>query len=348
MKTIVIDGELLSEPKMDGMHRFMIQVLSRIDNMLDDKVLSSKLRLQLIYRKGKKIVGLAPKNIELVESDFSGKGYRYIGLPRYIKSINGIYCSMSNDAIRYKNSIFTIMDLIPLSPLAKFPFKSLLRMKLTYRLVSKYYKKVITISEVSRQDISTKLNIPKEHIRIVGTGWEHMNDIVADEDIFQRFPQLVQGNYFYGMGSQYPYKNFKWIIEVAKRNPDKIFCVAGKRTNIENGIDDSPENMIYTGYIEDGEHKALIKNSRAFLHPSKLEGFGIPPLEALSQGVPVIIANASCLPEIYGNTAHYIDPDNYDYDLDELLEEKVDEPDRLLKKYSWDQVAEDWLDIFLN
>ena len=348
MKTIVIDGELLSEPRMDGMHRFMIQVLSRVDSFLDDESLREKLRLQIIYRKGKNLYGLKLRNIECVESDYKGKGYRYLGLPRYVKSVNGIYCSMSNDAVTCRDSIFTIMDMIPLSPLAKYPFKSLMRMKLTYFIISKYYRKVITISEVSKSDISKNLKIPKDRIKIVGTGWEHMNDIETDDSIFDKFPKLKKGEYYYGMGSQYPYKNFKWIIEVAKKNPDKVFCVAGKKTNIENNIDESPENMIYTGYIEDGEHKSLIQNAKAFLHPSKLEGFGIPPLEALSQGVPVIIANASCLPEIYGDTAHYIDPDNFEVDLDSILGESVRSPEDLLKKYSWDQVAKDWLNIWLE
>ena len=86
-----------------------------------------------------------------------------------------------------------------------------------------------------------------------------------------------------------------------------------------------------------------MQNCRAFLHPAVFEGFGIPPLEALSQGVPIAVARASCLPELYGDTAHYFDPYDYDVDLDALLAEPVASPEKILQKYSWDKTAAFWL-----
>ena len=86
-----------------------------------------------------------------------------------------------------------------------------------------------------------------------------------------------------------------------------------------------------------------MKHCKAFLQPSKYEGFGIPPLEALSVGARICVSNASCLPEIYEDCAYYFDPDDYNVDLNVLLQGTVSPPDRLLARYSWDTAANQWL-----
>ena len=70
-----------------------------------------------------------------------------------------------------------------------------------------------------------------------------------------------------------------------------------------------------------------MQHCRAFLHPAVFEGFGIPPLEALSQGARILLSNASCLPELYGDTAAYFDPQDYQVDLDALLHSRY--PNRI-------------------
>ena len=101
--------------------------------------------------------------------------------------------------------------------------------------------------------------------------------------------------------------------------------------------------MFYPGYVSDAENAALMKHCKLFLPPAVFEGFGIPPLEALALGAPVALANATCLPELYGDTARYFDPYDYDVDLDALAAQPVAAPDEVLKKYSWDKTAEFWL-----
>ena len=76
-----------------------------------------------------------------------------------------------------------------------------------------------------------------------------------------------------------------------------------------------------------------------FVLPSLNEGFGIPPLEAMSVGAKCIIAKASCLPEIFGESAYWIDPYNTDVDLDELLSHDVASPEKVLNKYTFKRFA---------
>ena len=342
MKTIVIDGEVLGTDRMDGIHRFMIEVLSRIDELLPEK----ELKIHLIHRDSTKIKNLELKNIKDVPLSGINKAYRFITIPKYIKKVDGIYCSMSNDAVCCADSIFTIMDLIPLYPISKYPIKALARMKMTYRTMKKYGRRIVTISEESKKDIISKLGIESSAITVVGTGYEHMNDIVEVDDIQSAFEVAKKDEYYYAIGNQYPYKNFKWVREVAKRNPKSTFVVAGSKTNIEADLGKETSNLVYIGYVSDEENKSLMKNAKAFIHPSKLEGFGIPPLEALSLGTPILVARASCLPEIYGGCARYFDPDDYDVDIDLLMTQPVDDPKIVLDKYSWDNTARQWLDIF--
>ena len=136
------------------------------------------------------------------------------------------------------------------------------------------------------------------------------------------------------------HKNFKWIREVARRSPDKTFVVAGGKDLRAFGDDAEAKdthNVFYPGYVSDAENAALMKHCKLFLHPAVFEGFGIPPLEALALGAPVALANATCLPELYGDTARYFDPYDYDVDLDALAAQPVAAPDEVLKKYSWDK-----------
>jgi glycosyltransferase involved in cell wall biosynthesis len=91
-----------------------------------------------------------------------------------------------------------------------------------------------------------------------------------------------------------------------------------------------------------------MERCKAFLLPSYYEGFGLTPLEALSCGAKIIVANAASLPEIYGKCAHYIDPYDTNVDLDELLKEPVEAPDSILEKYSYDTAAKQVYGLIQN
>ena len=88
-----------------------------------------------------------------------------------------------------------------------------------------------------------------------------------------------------------------------------------------------------------------MQQCKAFIHPAIYEGFGIPPLEAMSCGASVIVSTATCLPEIYGKSAHYIDPLNYDVDLDALLAEPVAAREDVLGKFDWQREGEKLLEL---
>jgi len=212
-----------------------------------------------------------------------------------------------------------------------------------YRLISKKAKKIATVSYFTKNQIIENYRVDPEKISVIYSSWEHFKLINADLSVFNAHPVLKKGGYYFSLGSLSKRKNIKWIIEYARKNPDAVFAISGvslptvKADELDTGI---PKNIILLGYLDDSKVKALMEHCKAFILPSYYEGFGLTPLEALSCGARVIIANAASLPEIYGNTAHYIDPYNSDIDLDKLLGEPVEKPDEILAKYSYDTAAQ--------
>jgi glycosyltransferase involved in cell wall biosynthesis len=216
-----------------------------------------------------------------------------------------------------------------------------------YRLIAKKAKRIATVSFFTKNQIVQNYHINPDKITVIYSSWNHFRNIVADSSVFNDFPILSKPFYFL-LGSLSKRKNIQWIIEYAQKNSDSIFAISGvslptvKTNELDNSI---PQNIILLGYLDDSKVKALMTQCKAFILPSYYEGFGLTPLEALSCGAQIIIAKAASLPEIYGNTAHYIDPFNTDVDLDEILKQPVDPPDEILKKYSYGKSARQVYDI---
>lgn len=197
---------------------------------------------------------------------------------------------------------------------------------------------IITVSNYSKARLSRYMKVPESRFHVISNAWQHYERVAEDDSIFGKLPKgYNRGEYFLALSSLSPQKNFIWIKEVAKRNPEKRFVIVGKSEGIAKlGISELQENNIhFTGYLADAEIKSLMKGCRAFIHPAVYEGFGIPPIEALSCGAELIVSTATCLPEVYGNSAHYIDPYNYGVNLDEILKQPVAPASEVLDRYSW-------------
>ena len=211
-----------------------------------------------------------------------------------------------------------------------------------YRLISKKAKKILTVSNFTRSQVAEKFGVNPEKITVIYSSWEHLKNIEPDNAVFDCHPLLVKNGYFFLLGSLSKRKNIKWVIEYAQKNPNSIFAVSGvslptvKADELDNA---ALKNIVLLGYLDDGKVKALMTHCKAFMLPSYYEGFGLTPLEALACGAQIIVAKAASLPEIYGNTAHYIDPFDTNVDLEKLLQQPVEPPDAILEKYSYDKAT---------
>jgi glycosyltransferase involved in cell wall biosynthesis len=341
MKTILINGYFLCR-RFTGIERYAYEITSRLDKIC----------------KHGEIAIIIPSDIVNVPR------YENIRIIRHGKTIQHILWQMFTlQWFLITNKEYIVLDFgntaLPFAPGIVFlhdiyceffpdDFKGF-RDKLAryynrrqYRLIAKKSKHIVTVSNFSKNQIVQNCKAKPENISVIYNGWSHFKNITADNSVFNNFPALSKPFYF-SLGSLSKRKNIRWILEYAKKHPDSFFAISGtglSTLKVNELSGEIPKNIILLGYLDDPKVKALMTKCKAFILPSYFEGFGIPPLEALSCGAQIIIAKAASLPEIYGNTAHYIDPFNTDVDLDALLREPVENPDAILAEYSYDISAE--------
>ena len=151
---------------------------------------------------------------------------------------------------------------------------------------TKRAKKIITVSEFSKSEIVKYFKVDPDNITVIPNAWQHYERIGYDESALSTYG-LEKNNYYFSMCSLEPNKNFKWIAEEARKNADMTFAVAGSinRNVFSEGLGfELPPNMKLLGFVSDEEAKTLMRDCSAFLFPTFYEGFGIPPLEAISAG----------------------------------------------------------------
>ncbi len=172
--------------------------------------------------------------------------------------------------------------------------------------------------------------------------------------------------YLLYVGQQSDYKNIRRLgdahHQLLKKYPDLGLILVGKKTdahlkNEQYFTSKNYKNILFTGFIENTERDYLFKNCAVYVFPSLMEGFGLPGLEAMGYGAPVASSVATCLPEIYGDAAHYFNPlDVTDManKIDELIsdtklrESLIKKGYKQLKKYSWKRMAQQTHQVYMN
>ena len=183
---------------------------------------------------------------------------------------------------------------------------------------------IITISESAKKDIVDHLKVPKEKIKIIYPGIDfekYSREIEKNKLRKIRKKYKLPKKYILYLGTIEPRKNIVRIINsfLEYRNLTKSdikLVIAGgkgwKYEKIMKLVEQNKENIVLTGYIEEEDKIALYKMAELFVFPSLYEGFGMPVLEAMAAGVPVVTSNVSSLPEVAGDATILVDPLNED------------------------------------
>lgn len=234
----------------------------------------------------------------------------------------------------------------------RFPSFFTWRFRLWYNLMfgvaSRKARSLLTVSEFSKREIVATLRVSAQRITVIPNGWQHLQKIVPDPTVLDTY-HVADKQFFFMLGSLEPNKNLAWLAKEARQNPDELFLVSG---NIDKNVFSQknqglsfPPNVSFIGFASDEEVKGLMKHCKALLFPSFYEGFGVPPLEALSVGCPVIVSDIPVLREIYHDAAIYIDPSNASYHLSDLLAQQTKGAAEVLASYSWDSSARKLLSL---
>lgn len=339
---VVVNGVFVGR-QGSGLERFAVETLRALDGMVRPG------QFLLLVPCSADVSELpAFRNIEVVRyGRFRGGLWEQVGLARYARRHGRKVLSLTNTVPLRHADYACVHDVFYVTHAKEFrrTLKGILSMawhRLHYRAIARRSSVVLTVSEYSAGQISQVLGVPQSRIAVLGNGWEHMRRIESDESVFGEFPLLVRGEYLFALGNRAPYKNMDWILAAAAAHPETVWAVTGSPLRT-SGFKDRPlPNVVYTGRLPDGKMKALLENCRMLVHPSMDEGFGIPPLEALSVGRPILVARAACLPEIYGEAAYWIErPMDRDgrLDLQGCREFKSREADQVLAGNTWEKVA---------
>lgn len=173
--------------------------------------------------------------------------------------------------------------------------------------------RVLTVSEFSRNELSRWARIPRQRISVVHCAGEHILSVAPDAGVFRQHG-IGSRPYVLAVGSSSPHKNLQGIVQALEYVgcDDFDVVVAGGRNLRVFGMERvSTHRRIRTiGYVTDGQLRALYERAACLVFPSLYEGFGLPPLEAMACGCPVITSNTTSLPEVCGDGALYCDPRN--------------------------------------
>ena len=177
--------------------------------------------------------------------------------------------------------------------------------------------RIVTISQFSKREIHELLQVPSEKIEVVYSA----PSVTAETADFQMVQQRlgIRRPYLLYVGTIEPRKNLIRLIQAFNRLkkevgiPHQLVLAGGggwKTEEIHRAAETTPfaDEIRFTGYLSSGEKNTLYQNADAMVFPSLYEGFGMPPLEAMLFGCPVICADAASLPEIAGTAAELVDP----------------------------------------
>lgn len=228
------------------------------------------------------------------------------------------------------------------------------------RVVTSRAERIFVPTEFGRDDVVRQYKTDVSKIVVTP---EAVHPSFAKPAEIDRF--VVPERFIMYLGNYYPYKNIDRLIEAfsktkARRDGVKLLLAGFSLyfTDLTKAYASKlnmGEAVVITGSVTDGELANLYQKTELYVFPSLYEGFGLPGLEAMSQGAPVLAARASCLPEVYGSAVEYFDPLDTD-DMARQIDVLLDNPKRreelsragyeLLKRYSWKTMAKQTLRVY--
>ena len=350
---------------------------------MDYVVLQEIRELQKTDTKNEYFVFVAPgedrcledtKNVHVIE--IGGNFYPFweqVTLPKAVKELNldMLHCTSNTAPIRCKTPlILTLHDIIFLEPRDKSNKSLYQNMGWFYRrfVVPKILKKckcIITVSNFEKNNIVSKLNIPEERITMIYNGYNEW--FKPTQDTNQVYKKYIDDlGYFFFLGNTDPKKNTERTLIAYSQYLDKsdvkrkLLMADLDKDYLENiiernHIENIKNNIVMPGYIVNSDLPYIYNNAFAFLYTSLRESFGIPLLEAMACGTPVITSNTSSMPEIGGKDAILVNPESPEEIAEKML--LLEKDDQLYKKqeeygviraqlFSWRLTAEQLLNVY--
>ena len=265
--------------------------------------------------------------------------------------------------------VITIHDVISLVLPWAFPLKRRLVLTAALSRIRRQADRVIVPSEAVREDVVRYLQVDRGRIAIIPYGCEERFRPVGDPKSFEAVKRKygLPDRYVLFLGTLEPRKNVAMLVRAFsllhadQLGQDLKLVIAGGRGWGYEGLFETVEalglydHVIFTGFVEDDDLPDLYRGAHLFVYPSLYEGFGLPILEAMASGVPVIASHTSSMPEVAGDAALLVDPHDPEALASAMASVLGDEELReafrqkgvaRVKCFSWEAVARKTLEVY--
>lgn len=368
---IGIDARMLDSAF--GLGRYIQQLITHLIPLCAEHELVLFLRTKEQLEQNRGHLGELPPHVRVVYADIPWYGWKeQVQFPKQLQKerLDLMHFPHWNVPLLYRGPfVVTIHDLtmfhFPRPEATTLgPFVFWLKDKLSrwiIRSAAKRAEHIITTTEFTKEDVHTHLGVRRDRMT---TMYQAPFTSQKQAAIAQEETSVVQPYIMY-VGAAYPHKNLEGLLrawnEYTKNHDDGMHLVlAGKNNYFYERLCGSDlftqaQRVSYLGEVSDTQLHALYANATAYVFPSLYEGFGLPPLEAMVYDVPVLSSNRSCLPEILGEAALYVDPENTQQfataihtivtngDMRHTLQEKGREQ---IKIYSWERLAQQTYQLY--
>jgi glycosyltransferase involved in cell wall biosynthesis len=344
---IGIDARVLSRPS-SGIGRYLISILENVsysDNENKFYLFSDR---NITYTNESTKFKVVVKRGRLFKGKFYSPIWLNLVLPFLLKKHNIKIFFTPNLLSPFKvprgiKKIITVHDTIfKIDPIFySFLYRNYLKLLLPYSIKTSDY--IITVSNHSKKDIQKYYDVEEEKIKVIYPSvsrelFEYNIPVKDEKQIINKYN--LNGKYILYVGVIEKRKNIDIIQQIAeyldKKNINVEFILVGKLGHYGKNIIKKIESIArgkvrYLSFVSNNELQCIYKNAFLFIFPSLYEGFGYPPLEAMSYGIPVLASNVSSLPEILKDAGILIEPKNYKKFAETIIE--ILENSNLYKKY---------------
>ena len=323
----------------------------------------------LVLLKTKDIAGWQPTNPRFSVVACDHKEFTFdeqLGMKKQLDALKPdlVHFTMVQQPVWYTGKVVTTMQ-----DLTTIRFKNPTKNQIVFTAKQQVYKWVnkrvahksallITPTQFVKDDVAAYTGVNPDKITVT------LESADAIQDQPQPLPALQDKRFIMYVGRPTPHKNLGRLIQafaqLQAQHPDLWLVLAGKKdanyqlhqaTVQRMGL----QNVLFTDFIPDSQLRWLYEHCAAYVFPSLSEGFGLPALEAMSHGAPIVSSNATCLPEVSGDAAYYFDPLNVDdmaakisdvISNQTLRAELIAKGAVQIKKYSWQRMAEQTLAVY--
>ena len=311
--SVPINGRFLTQ-ETTGVQRYAIELVKALDRLVGEADSAVEpYTFELISPRGKLQQDLGLENIPVRQvGRLGGHLWEQLELPRHVRG--RILLSLCNAApLAKRNQIVTVHDAAVFANPQNFSFRFRAWYKLLLVGLGRMAARVATVSSFSKKELVHYCKIPEAKLRVTLEGGEHVLSMPADETILRQ-QALEQKSFVLAVSSLSPNKNFQAVVRASELLDDVGFDVVvagGTNPRIFSRSGQSlPSSVKHVGYVSDGELRALYEHAACFVYPSFYEGFGLPPLEAMTCGCPTIASETASMPEVCGDAVLYCNPND--------------------------------------